>query len=166
MRVLLDGSRRGRWLTWAAIPAVMGLGALALSSLGSSPSDQSPPPLKPASPAYQRFPLAISPDPVVLGIVHPGELAETSLSVRNTHDETVTIDCIETSCLCISVGRVPVRLGPGESTELKVTFDPLDDPDFEGRLCVEVTGYLTDGRVGFQTKVNVEADYGRGFLKD
>ncbi len=83
---------------------------------------------------------------------------ETSFSVRSTHDETVTIDRIETSCLCIDVGGVPIRLGPDESTELKVTFSPSDESDFEGRLSVRVTGYLADGGIGFQTTVNIEVD--------
>ncbi len=89
MRVLLDGSRRGRWLTWTAIPAVIGLGALALSSLGSASSDKAPPPLEPASPARPHFPLAISPEPAVLGVVHPGEPAETWLSVQNTQTKSL-----------------------------------------------------------------------------
>ncbi len=30
MRVLLDGSRCGRWLTWVTLPVVLGLGVIAL----------------------------------------------------------------------------------------------------------------------------------------
>ncbi len=166
MRVLFDGSRRGRWLTWTAIPVVMGLGALALSSLGSSPSEQAPPPLKPASPARPHFPLAISPDPIVLGVVHPGEQAETSLSLRNTQDKTLIVERIDTSCTCIDVEGVPARLGPYEAAELKVTFGQSDDPGFEGRLSVEVIGYLSGGGIGFRTSVKVEMDPGGGYHRD
>ncbi len=94
----------------------------------------------------------------MLGEVYPGEQAEAFLSVQNAEDATVTIDRIETSCLCVNVGAVPVVLGPHEMKDLKVTFNPLNDPEFEGRLSVEVTGYLTDGRIGFRTRVNVETE--------
>ena len=157
----LDGSDRGRLLSWAAIPAVIGLGALTLSSLASSPSDQPPPLLIPAGQSCPHFPLAISPDTVELGVVHPGEPVKASLSVRNTQDEGLTVERVETSCLCIDVGRVPVRVEPHQATGLTVTFDPSEDPDFEGRLSVQVTGYLTDGKIGFQTSVNLEV-CGRG----
>ena len=56
MRVLFVKSRRGRWLAWTAIPAVIGLGALALSSLGSSQSDQAPPPVKTGKSGAAAFP--------------------------------------------------------------------------------------------------------------
>jgi Protein of unknown function (DUF1573) len=93
---------------------------------------------------------------VVLSAVHPGELAETSLSIRNTRPEPLIIERIEKTCPCIDVVGVPVRLAPNETKDLKVTFDPSHDPDFEGRLSVEVTGLLADGSIGFQTRVRVD----------
>jgi hypothetical protein len=47
-----------------------------------------------------------------------------------------------------------------------VTFDPSEDPDFAGRLSIQITGYLTDGRIGFQTKVKIEANLEGGFPQD
>jgi len=102
----------------------------------------------------------------VLGALRPGESTEKSLSVRNTQDEAVTIERAETSCHCVNVGRVPVRLEPHETANLPVTFDPSEDPDFAGRLSVEVICYLTDGSISFQTKVNVEVGPPGGYRQD
>ena len=61
-----------------------------------------------------------------------------------------------TTCPCISVEGLPVQLDPDEAVNLKVIFDPAHDPDFEGRLSAGITGYLSEGRIGFQTKVELE----------
>ncbi len=92
----------------------------------------------------------------MLGVVDPEEIAETWLAVQNTGTETLTLERIETSCPCIRVGDVPVLLEPGEAVQLKVSFNSADDPDFEGGLSVLVVGYLADGRIGCQTRVEVE----------
>jgi hypothetical protein len=68
----------------------------------------------------------------------------------------LAIERIETSCPCIGMGGVPVQLEPDETKNLRVTFDPSYDPDFAGRLSVQVTAYLTDGSLAFQTKVNLD----------
>ena len=156
MPALFDGTRHGRWLIRSTIPASIGLGAFALSSLGSSLSGQRPQSQKSAISTRQAFPLAIRPDPIMVGVVQSGKRAETWLSVHNTQHETVTIERIETSCPCVVMDCTSVRLGPHEATDLKVTFEPSEDPDFEGYLSIEVTGYLADGSVGFLTNVNIQ----------
>jgi hypothetical protein len=80
MRAMFGKSLSNRWLTWAAIPTVAGVGALALSSFGSSPPDKHAPlPTKPVRSMRRHFPLVTSPDTVELGVVRSGEPAEASL---------------------------------------------------------------------------------------
>lgn len=166
MGPIFHRSRRGHLLAWAAIPAAIGLGTFTLHSRHSSQSAQIPPPLESTSPAQAHSRLAISPDPIVLDVADGEALAEASLNVRNLLGESVTIERIETSCPCISIDGTPIRLDPNEATDLNVALDPSDDLDFEGRLSVRVTGYLNDGRIGFQSRVNIEASSREGWLKD
>jgi len=154
-------SRRGYLLAWGFIPIVIGLGTFALSPLRSS-SPQPSRPLETANSASRRFPLAISPDPVCLGVIGRGESGETTLSVLNTDDKALMIDRIVTSCPCISVGDVPVILRPGEPQNLKIIYNLSEDPNFEGQLAVLITCYLSDGKIGFKTTINLEANEGRG----
>src|SRR5579885_2892308 len=114
------------------------------------------PPLKSAPSAHKRFPLAISRDPIELGVMPPGQAARCLLLVRNPLPGRATIERIETSCPCIGAGGLPVQIEPSQTIELEVAFDPSEAKDFRGRLSVDLTAFLADGQVGFRTKVNLE----------
>ena len=49
-----------------------------------------------------------------------------------------------------------ITLGPGESADLAVRFDSLDQPDFRGGLSIEVAGHGVTGEVVFATHVGLE----------
>ncbi|MFI5456162.1 MAG: DUF1573 domain-containing protein [Isosphaerales bacterium] len=147
--------RSRRLLLFAGPPAALAAVGAALSSLGSSRSDQVTR-AGPASGAEQRFPLAISPCPIIFEAYESGESAQTSLVVRNTQSVALTLERIETSCSCIGIAPVPIEIGPGEPRTLNVTFDSSSDPDFEGGLSVEISGYLSDGKIAFRTQAKVE----------
>ncbi len=156
-----EGSRSRHLLSFAAFPAGVAIIVAALSSLGSSTSDQAPPPaVGPVGGGQQHFPLAIGPDPIAFGVLSPGASAQTSLSVRSTQAAPLTLSRVETSCSCVGLAPVPTQIGPGESKTLDVTFDSSSEPEFEGVLSVEITGYLSDGRIGFRTlaKLNIRPD--------
>jgi hypothetical protein len=93
--------------------------------------------------------------------------AESSLLVRNTEAVPVTLERVTTSCPCVRVAMAPLELRSNEARSLSLTVDPTDDPGFEGGLSVQMTGYLSDGGIGFQTKVNFEAQleggHGEGY---
>jgi hypothetical protein len=76
--------------------------------------------------------------------------------VRNTQSVPLTLERMETSCSCIAIGPVPIEIGPGKQATLTVTFDPSPDPDFEGGLSVQISGYLSDGRIAFRTQAKAE----------
>ncbi len=78
----LNHSRR-RFICWATLPAGLAFAAGALATLGSSSPQGAPPPysLKSAKSTDSHFPLAISPDPLSLGVI-----ASRSNRGRQDHD--------------------------------------------------------------------------------
>jgi len=106
-------------------------------------------------PERGRFPFEISPDPIELGVVRKGEKAQGAFSLFNPGSELLTIERIETSCPCLTVGPAPIRLRPGERTVLAASFDSSGDPDFAGRLSVDITAYIR-AKVAFRTLAKIE----------
>lgn len=138
-----------------ATATVIAFLAGALCSIGSSPSNESPVLRDPTSASSQRFPLAINPDPITFGVVGGRTLAQRLFSARNTRNAPFVLERVETSCPCIRVAPLPVKLEANETRNWTVTFDPLVDPTFEGRLSVEIIGYLAGGQIAFRTNVNL-----------
>lgn len=89
--------------------------------------------------------LIVSPDPIALGVLTPGHSAQTTVTIRNQTSEAVMVRRFETTCPCILVTPVPIRVGPRGTASLVVTFDPKAEPDFRGSLSVDVVGYADDG---------------------
>jgi len=104
----------------------------------------------------QHFPLAISPSPIVFEVLHSGESAKKSLVVRNSQAAPLTIERIEVTCLCIRIAPVPIDVGPGETKTLTVSFDSSSEPEFEGGLSVQITGYLSENKIAFQTQAKID----------
>lgn len=103
-----------------------------------------------------RFPLEISPDPILLGTLFPGRSAIAKLTVRNSGSRPVIVESIETSCPCLNVAKQWARLGPRQTADLTVRFDPADEPDFRGCLSIDVIGREPGGEIAFRTRVEVE----------
>jgi len=156
MRGLLGASRRGDWLIGTAILAALGAGALALSSSQSVPPDPSPLSLKSASSAHSSLPLVIDPDPVELGVLKPGQPAQTKFAACNWGSQPAMVERVETTCPCIQVTPGLFPLGAGESRDPTVRFDPTHNPEFRGRLSVVVTGFDGSERVLFRTRISFE----------
>jgi hypothetical protein len=116
--------------------------------------------LNSAAAATHRFPLEISPDSIDFGILPPGEAAEACLTVRNTQDDSVVLERIQTSCPCIEATPAPTRIGPRQAEKLKVIFNASRDGDVGGPLSVELTGHLADGRIGFRALVRLQIELG------
>ncbi len=80
--------------------------------------------------------LEVSPNPLSLGVLRPGQDARAELAIRNAGPDPVVIARSRTSCPCITLQPIPLRLGPGESAALTVRFDPDEEPEFRGGLSV------------------------------
>ena len=100
----------------------------------------------PASPnpsTYLATPLSsieLQPERVQFGELSPGCGSEATFKVRNRGTAIVEVARFETSCPCIRVSPRSISLRPRESAEIKVTFDPSKEPEFQGSLEVVVEG--------------------------
>lgn len=103
--------------------------------------------------------LRINPTPVSLGVLMKGQKAKSAITLTNHGTSTLMIDSIETSCPCLTTAPSSICLGPGEGKILAVEFDPSDEPEFRGRLSVDITGYA-NGVVAFRTRANLEVRNG------
>ncbi len=113
-------------------------------------------PLDSRRPVEPRFPLEASPDPVSLGSLAPGEGAEAQIGLRNRHPSPIVVQTIDSSCPCIEIQPSQVSIDPGKSATLRAKFKPQVEPDFRGRLGVDVTGSDGSGAIVFRTKIKVE----------
>jgi hypothetical protein len=111
--------------------------------------------LNSASDAPPHFPLSVNDEPLKLEDLDAGQSARTSLAVLSSQETPVRLERIETSFPCVKVGPVPVQIDPGSTTALTVTFDASGEPDFRGKLSVNIVGYTEDGSVGFMTHLAV-----------
>jgi len=162
MRLKVDSFRFGNPLKWSTLLLFPGFVGVAFSTggfsiLGRSVARSGPDGLVRGSP-----PLAIRPDLVDLGALRPGQSAVSMLTVQNTLSHAVTLQRIESSCPCIATEGIRAYLRPNETGLVGVSFNPFEDPEFRGSLCVRLTGYLDDGRMAFQTKVNLKVKEGGG----
>ena len=109
----------------------------------------------PFNSAVSGAPLQVSPDPVSLGSLSPGQQATGRITLRNPGQSPVIVERVETSCSCLDVGPFPIKIEPGRSANLTVRFDPAAEPDFRGRLSIEVIGRGPAGLVAFRTHVAI-----------
>ena len=110
----------------------------------------------PFNSAVSGAPLQVSPDPVSLGSLSPGQQATGRITLRNPGQSPVIVERVETSCSCLDVGPFPIKIEPGRSANLTVRFDPADEPDFRGRLSIEVIGRGPTDLLAFRTRVGIE----------
>ena len=110
----------------------------------------------------QRFLLDIIPDPLSLGMLKPHQAAQAGGELHNPSTREIVVENVETSCECVEVNPKSFRLGPGETTSLKAEFDPSHDPEFRGRLAVQVVGHGPGNTIVFQTIVKLEVRTDQG----
>lgn len=128
---------------------------LYMSFRDSSNTHYTPPLLNSASSASADSPLEISPNPISLGAVLTSKKAKASFTLANHWSQIVAVERIETSCPCLTISPESFHIQPGERKSIAVEFDPSTEPDFQGGLSIEITGYAV-GSVVFHTLVKVE----------
>jgi hypothetical protein len=117
-----------------------------------TPSRGSPPPRLDESGRVSLSPAT----PLSLGILSPGQPARGVLTLKNETADVVIVDHVTTSCPCISAAPLPLRLEPGATAKIVVSFDPTNEPDFRGGLGVEVKGFDQAGAALLRTTVDLE----------
>ncbi|NOY56069.1 MAG: DUF1573 domain-containing protein [Actinobacteria bacterium] len=70
--------------------------------------------------------IVIEPASQDLGEV-PQEPLEASYTIRNDGDDVLQIEKVSTSCGCTKASVERETIPPGETTELRVTLDPIED---------------------------------------
>jgi rhodanese-related sulfurtransferase len=68
--------------------------------------------------------IEVSPESWDFGTISETEIKTHIFKVKNIGDKELIIDSIGTSCGCTTAEISAKQIGPGNSTELKVTFDP------------------------------------------
>jgi hypothetical protein len=119
---------------WAYLASIVGCSSLAPPDVGE---------------------LVVNPDPIRFGEIAAGEAASTTLTLRSNARSPVVIERIDVSCPCIRVAPGSLRIDPGGSAALRVSFDPTKDPNYRGELGVHVIGFGDGGRVVFRTRVEL-----------
>lgn len=150
-----QGYRANRLIHWAFSGAVLVLITWAFSPYTIPKTSHGYPKSIASSPNGRGFFLKPSPDPVQFGVVVGGQEARQSLALVNWGDQPVMVERIETSCPCLIITPESTCIGPGETATVSVKFNPSAEPDFRGRLAIDVTGYTGDQTV-FHTLANLD----------
>ncbi len=74
------------------------------------------------------------------GQITEGEIVEVKFPFRNVTDRTINIKAINTSCGCTSANDNPRVIGPGQSSEIKVSFNSTGKPGKGQKTISVVTG--------------------------
>lgn len=140
--------------------SVLGVGLLVAGTLGCAPETPGHLAINGPASAVTRGPVTVGPDPVTLGTLEAGRAAHATVSLHNPGSEALTLDRVESSCACVRMTPLPVRIDPRRSVDLTVTFDPREEPDFRGAMTVDLTGWDAAGRQVFRTRVELEVQSG------
>lgn len=139
-----------RRLVWFGIVLVLA----AIPAIGAALSSSSHP-LRDFPPSSPTSGLLESPASIALGRLAPGERAEAGWTLSNRTAAVVRLDRVESSCPCVRVEPIPTTIDPGGQANLRVVFDPAEEPDFRGGLAVDLTGRGPTGVVLFRSTVDL-----------
>jgi hypothetical protein len=99
--------------------------------------------------------LSVHPDPNPLGELTAGQTTRRAAMLRNQGAGPITVERVESSCPCVRVAALPLTVGAGEAAPMTVEFDPSEEPEFHGRLSVDLVGREPGGSVVFRTSVTL-----------
>lgn len=145
----------GRLVLLAALTGLAGCTVLSFSLLRLSALNHTSPLSKSARTPLQ-FPLEISPESPSLGTLIVGQHAEARIALRSRTSRPLEVHRVETSCPCLRVEPTSFKVAPGGSAEVDLAFDPSQEPEFRGRLSIDVAGYGLGDEIIFRTRVHFE----------
>lgn len=93
--------------------------------------------------------------PLAWGTIPTERRSEVDWTIRNDSGQAVDVAKVETSCPCLVISPLPSRIEPGASRTLHVGFDPAVEPDFRGRLRIDLEGRAPDNRPLFRSYVDL-----------
>lgn len=136
-----------RLLFLTAFPTLAGVTLVSLLLINSTATDHTPLPSILSSSPGPCLPLKISPEPIALETLSPGCAAAVEIELHNVGPRPVTAEHLETSCPCLRAEPSAIRIGSGEAGTMTLTYDPLHDLDFRGRLSTDVIGRGSSGGI-------------------
>jgi hypothetical protein len=158
----LDGRPKiVRSMIWLALVPTFVVPACAPSVVSYSAPGQTQTHAPSSRAPSERFPLETGASPVSLGLLRPGQSATGNIPLNNPGRDTITVEHVDTSCRCLEIGPVPAAVRARQTQQLTVRFNPSEEPNFRGKLSIEVTGRAPDGAVVFRTRVQLEIEDGR-----
>jgi hypothetical protein len=93
--------RRPHVLVCASVPIGCALCGCIIGRFAASAHSTPPPQNSVTRVAQAGYPLAISPDPIAMGVIAAGRPADSAFVVRNDCSAPVTLERAVTSCPCI-----------------------------------------------------------------
>jgi hypothetical protein len=129
---------RGAWSGWA-------LGAVGLLAVG----------LASGLPGPSSSGVSVTPAEVDLGHVPAGSRQRVALTLYSAQAESLLLDELESSCPCVRGEGLPWRLEPGQRRPVAVEVDLSAEPEFRGRLQIELVG-KSSGRVVFRSRLTAQ----------
>lgn len=90
-----------------------------------------------------------------IGDVAAGLRVASRLSISNPGDASIVVAKVDSSCPCLRVAPGAFVARPHSTTDVTMTYDASEAPDFRGVLALEVRGRDAGGGVLFQTRVDL-----------
>lgn len=101
--------------------------------------------------------VADPPGGIDFGVLRPGEVARSSLTLRNDSGAPIRLVRVATSCDCVAADETfPIEFAVGQQSVLSLMFDGREDPGFRGGLSVEIVGKQEDGGIAFTSHVHLQ----------
>lgn len=79
-------------------------------------------------------------------------------TLTNPGERAIEVDRIETSCDCVAVVPQPFQVPSKGGVPVQVIFDSSGQPEFLGKLRIDVVGYGRLDQMLFRSYVYVEVD--------
>lgn len=96
------------------------------------------------------------PNRLDLGTIPPGSVKQVKMAVLNSGQIGIDLMRVEASCPCVHVAPLPLHIVPEAEKDISVSFDPIDEPEFRGRLVVTLRGFDSADRLVLVAEVLVE----------
>jgi hypothetical protein len=133
------GRDRRRFAAFATIWLVLAIGGFAGYALMPAATDL----------------LIVSTSTLELGTVEQGSYHEATFTVRNPRSEPVTLAQIHSTCSCLSFGIDPPTVAPSGESRVVARLDLGREPEYSGRLAIDVHGRTDDNRIAFRMTIEV-----------
>src|SRR5262249_5531234 len=94
--------------------------------------------------------LVVSTPTLDLGTVEQATYHDATFTVRNPGSVPVTVAHIQSTCTCMTFSIDPATVPPGFESRIVARLDLNREPEYTGRLAIDVQGTTDDNRIAFR----------------